>query len=583
MSAKILIIVPPFHSVERPSIGAHIVQAQCLLRGLKVDVLYLNLNFAAIIGFPAYKMLCDSQTNLFLGESIFSHETLRLESFKYVASKTGLTVEKLIESVDLIQAEVKSLALKKTYRIIGSSTMFQQNNASLLFLQIFKKADPNVITVLGGGGCSELQAYGLLNLSEKYYSNAVDKIFSGECENAFAEFAEKTLQPDKSAYSEKIIRPKEKVEMENIPFVDYKSFFDQAAICKEKITPATIWLPLETSRGCWWGMKSHCTFCALSKDGIIYRTKSSKKVYEEICSISGQNYSKKIIFIDSIMPQTTTIELMSKLKQKGLYFYMEQKVPLKYYDAKIMSEAGVIAIQPGIESMSAQLLKKMKKGTHPYQNIELLRFCCMLDINVEWNFLHGIPGETDLPYKEMISFLSCLEHLNAPSSLSEISLEKFSPYHNYPEEFGITNIKEVENYKYCYPKDSDICEVYTCFEGTYPRLSHDNPSLFLELETEVNNWIESWKNRRSELSLTKISEGIFLIKDTRKVAVKKWHQLPLSNAIAALFPQCDSVEDKEWALKNKLAIIVGGIYVPLVTCKTDLYEELIRFSNSIQK
>ena len=32
-------------------------------------------------------------------------------------------------------------------------------------------------------------------------------------------------------------------------------------------------LPIETARGCWWGVKNHCTFCGLNRAGMEFRSK----------------------------------------------------------------------------------------------------------------------------------------------------------------------------------------------------------------------------------------------------------------------------------------------------------------------
>lgn len=569
---KAVIIVPPFHSVERPSIGAHIVQALCKERGIKLEVIYFNLSFAAFIGFENYKLICESQTSLLLGESIFTIFD-REAALNHVEFHTNINKTFLYSCLEKFGQMIDDFSKKDNAQIIGCSTMFQQNNASLFILNRLKKNNRNLITVLGGGGCSENQSIGLKNLVDKYYPGAVDYIFSGETELAFADKI-LSLSENHSNSECLIIRPEIEIIMEEIPHPDYEDFFKQAAFCEEGITPSTIWLPIEASRGCWWGMKSHCTFCALSKTGIIFRSKSFDRIHDNIRHITSQNLSKKIVFIDSIMPKDSPRSLFRHYKNKGLYFYMEHKVPLNYNDAKIMAEAGVVAIQPGIESMSPRLLKLMGKGIHPYQNIELLRFCKMFDINVEWNFLHGIPGEVISDYKELLSFLGMLEHLNAPASLSEISIDRYSPYFNTPDKYGIANMRPVKTYSYCYPHDNELKEIFGCFEGDYSRLSHDFPDLFILLEECVEYWRVSWKDNLAELTVSKIAENNYIIKDSRKEAKTKWCSVDKSRALAALSSKRIEKVHKEWAIQNKYAIMIGKIYIPLAVCAGELYEEL---------
>ena len=46
-------------------------------------------------------------------------------------------------------------------------------------------------------------------------------------------------------------------------------------------------LTMETSRGCWWGQKHHCTFCGLNGKGMRYRSKSSTRAFDEIVHLVG--------------------------------------------------------------------------------------------------------------------------------------------------------------------------------------------------------------------------------------------------------------------------------------------------------
>src|SRR5262249_44449164 len=41
-------------------------------------------------------------------------------------------------------------------------------------------------------------------------------------------------------------------------------------------------LLFESSRGCWWGAKSHCTFCGLNGKTMTYRSKSPERLLREL-------------------------------------------------------------------------------------------------------------------------------------------------------------------------------------------------------------------------------------------------------------------------------------------------------------
>jgi len=62
---------------------------------------------------------------------------------------------------------------------------------------------------------------------------------------------------------------------------------------------------------------------------------------------------------------------------------------------------GVKYIQPGIESLSDVILRLMRKGTTGLRNLQLLRWCSEIGMDVTWRILHGFPGEPVSEYERM--------------------------------------------------------------------------------------------------------------------------------------------------------------------------------------
>ena len=63
------------------------------------------------------------------------------------------------------------------------------------------------------------------------------------------------------------------------------------------------------------------------------------------------------------------------------------RIRLRKSQLQTMVAGGVTRIQPGIESLSTSILRLMRKGTSRLQNIQLLKWCADLQLNVAWNFL----------------------------------------------------------------------------------------------------------------------------------------------------------------------------------------------------
>ncbi|HVV22829.1 MAG TPA: hypothetical protein VHF06_25565 [Pseudonocardiaceae bacterium] len=58
------------------------------------------------------------------------------------------------------------------------------------------------------------------------------------------------------------------------------------------------------------------------------------------------------------------------------------------------SNAGVVAIQPGIESFSTELLALMRKHTSRIRHMQFLRWCHEYVIDLNYNLLAGFPQGT---------------------------------------------------------------------------------------------------------------------------------------------------------------------------------------------
>src|SRR5689334_8102376 len=69
---EILIIVPPFATLDRPSLAAHLLQACAGAAGFQVRVFYANLAFAEAIGVDAYTSVSNAPTFAMLGERLFA-------------------------------------------------------------------------------------------------------------------------------------------------------------------------------------------------------------------------------------------------------------------------------------------------------------------------------------------------------------------------------------------------------------------------------------------------------------------------------------------------------------------------------
>ena len=134
------------------------------------------------------------------------------------------------------------------YRIVGCSTTFGGLTPAIALLKWIKKANPGIITVLGGSLCEGEMAEGILSLNCN-----VDYIFSGEGEKTFPTLVRRILSGDLP--KEKIIYGEIITNLDRVPFPDYEEYFQQRKHFLLNTTSAkrSSSIPYETSRGCWFG------------------------------------------------------------------------------------------------------------------------------------------------------------------------------------------------------------------------------------------------------------------------------------------------------------------------------------------
>ncbi len=153
-----------------------------------------------------------------------------------------------------------------------------------------------------------------------------------------------------------------------------------------------------------------------------------------------------------------------------------------------MRAAGVDHLQPGIESLSTPVLRLIRKGVTAFQCIRLLKWCAEYAIRVFWNIIYGFPAEAPEEYARMAALVPSLAHLQAPS-LFPLALERFSPYHERPEEWGLEVLGPAARYRLIYPADeATLADLAHCFE--YRHADGRDPETYV---APLRRAIEKWE------------------------------------------------------------------------------------------
>ncbi|MBX9963717.1 MAG: RiPP maturation radical SAM C-methyltransferase [Burkholderiales bacterium] len=474
---RVLLVHMPWGALERPALGISLLKAGLVRDGIPCEVRYLNMMFADLIGADSYHQVAHDLPHIaFAGEWLFTEalhgpDTARDAMFvQQILRDTWQLSDEQIAGIVAIRSRVEeflSLALDQydwaDVDLVGFTSTFEQNIPSLALARLLKIRYPRILTAFGGANWEA-------TMGEELHRAFpfVDFAISGE-----ADLTLPMLVRALSAIPRHRTRLLESVPglvwrrggrtvangggvpveaMDTLPTPDFSDYFH----CREQSPAASRSAPVllfETSRGCWWGAKSHCTFCGLNGETMSYRSKTAGRVLDELDELIEKWPCPTLEAVDNILDMKyfdTMLPALAQLPLPGPMFY-EVKANMKRHHVAALQRANILRIQPGIESLSDHVLTLMGKGTTALRNVQLLKWCREYGIAVDWNLLYGFPGETDADYEAIMRMLPPIRHLQLPGACGPIRLDRFSPYFEHPEQFGITDVQPLPVYRFLYP------------------------------------------------------------------------------------------------------------------------------------
>lgn len=562
----------PYAPVERPTLALGLIENYINNQGYSVETLYANLEFATITGLDRYYSIESSNHEDLIGEWTFSRIAFDLkednaeaflQSLDYLTETSWQNLHTLRDKAERFIIDLAAQIVAKKVKIVGCTSTFQQNTASIALLKAIKQLNPQIITLMGGANCE-----GPMGAALSKSCPWVDYTFSGECDEVIGDFIEQLINGVKFTHqnlpygviTEKVTEtdivtpsqcqqvPRATVEnMNKVAMPNYDSYF--AALkdydLDKDITPGLV---VETSRGCWWGAKRHCTFCGLNGSGMAHRAKEAEAVVAELDTLSSKYQNNKFEVVDNILPMEYMNTVLCRITDKNYSIFYETKANLRKDHIETLAAAGVQWIQPGLESLQDDFLKLVKKGTNAVQNVATLKFARQSAIRVAWNLLYGAPGEQTSWYDEMAQWLPLISHVQPPQrKMGKIRYPRFSPYFNTPEEFGI-DLTPCPSYQYVYPHldDKTIFDLAYFFidqADKFPQTDSDNPdeqsNSYQTLQNQISDWNQQFWCEPTPPILTMVDHGDNIrVIDTRKVATKFSHNL--TGLTAHIYRLCES-------------------------------------------
>jgi ribosomal peptide maturation radical SAM protein 1 len=564
----VTLVCMPFGQVFSPSIGLSLLKAGLASRGISVRVRYFSIPFAELIGQHFYYGLsAESRPSIehLAGEWIFSRALFGrsaqgeeyIEAILRQQPTSGSTkpasaalIRRILrarEQVDDFLQRCLDDVLRARPILVGFTSMFQQHVASLALARLIKESRPETFIVIGGANCEDVMGEETLR-----QFSFVDATVSGEGDLVFPEIVRRVLdgtpvcgipgvlaRADVDAVSGRSRRISMMPDLDALPYPDYSDYFEQF----EASRFGRNWQPtiyLETSRGCWWGEKSHCTFCGLNGGTMAFRSKSTRRAIDELATLTERHPGCPIAATDNILDMAYFngfVPAVSALPSRPALFY-EVKANLKKEQVRMLRDAGIRSIQPGIESLSDAVLKLMRKGVTAIQNVQLLKWCKEFGVAPGWNLIWGFPGEPAEEYERMASLVPLIAHLPPPKGHGMIRLDRFSPNFYDAARLGLTDVTPVPSYRHVYPLPQDALNNLAYFFTFRYREPRDVASYVRRLHNEVRAWQRQWE----EGDLFSVDTGdSLLLWDLRSMSTALLTMLGGADRI--LYQACDGACD----------------------------------------
>ncbi|HVT18830.1 MAG TPA: RiPP maturation radical SAM C-methyltransferase [Thermoanaerobaculia bacterium] len=614
---RIALVNMPFASADMPSIA--LTQLKAVLRSelgdqVECQVFYPNLDFVGYLGPHLYELISNTvQANTSgLGDWFFSQEAFpekpdesdaylvryfsehrsQLEAFRgELTEKRQRAGAALDELIDLYRLDGFSL--------VGFTTMFSQNMASIAMARKLKAIRPEIVIVMGGANCESPMGDALArNVRE------IDFVFSGpslvgfprlvghllrgegdECHQIRGVLSQRKLAAQQGERRREIGDELDISVDLPLDYDDYFSAFDAKVPREANYEPKVMF---ETSRGCWWGERSHCTFCGLNGVTMTYRALPADKALSLLHGLFERYGARASEFksVDNILPREYLTSVLPYLETpEGKCLFYEIKADLKEREMAVLAQARVTKIQPGIEALATSSLKLMRKGTTSFQNLKFLKHCQRYGINAMWNLLVGFPNEPEEVYRKYYDDLPLLVHFEPPTGSYPIRFDRFSPYYMLAKEYGL-KLKPFKWYEMLYPFPPGELDdlAYFFVDEDYKAIYIANTARWLgKLRERIAHWHVRYfqRDRRLKPELTtKERRGAKVVYDSRSGSVVEhvlspaaWKILDLledQHRIPRLVERLEGVPEKEvsaevaWLKQRGLLFEEDGIYLSLV-------------------
>ncbi len=388
INPDVILIQAPGWGIWTPPLGIAMLSSYVRSKGYKVLPIDLNIEFYLARG-EKYK------------------NTWSLEQSLYFWNSPAKVDEMIVDNNDLINNFI-NVVLESKAKIIGFAIYASSLYLSLYLARKIKAADSSIKIIFGGPHVSRFQA-GMGIVKE----NCVDLLVQGEGELTLIDIIErvKAGKDLKDCPGTLCLKADEIVDngdrdlmsnLDDLPFVDFSDF-------KFSNYQDSFKMPLMSSRGC----VNQCIFCNERPYWRKYRSLTAERIFSEVqWQLKKYPNINWIDFQDSVV--NGNVRELSKFAdliiKNGIKMrWAGQAVIRKEMTLELLKrlkESGCVCLAYGLETpISSIMLKVGKVASKDCDPEKLVRECAEAGLTCSYNFMFGLPGESEEDFNCTLDFL----------------------------------------------------------------------------------------------------------------------------------------------------------------------------------
>ncbi|MDH5298481.1 MAG: RiPP maturation radical SAM C-methyltransferase [Desulfobulbaceae bacterium] len=347
------------------------------------------------------------------------------------------------------------------FDLVGFSVCFNQLLPSLTAAHAIKRLSPATPIVFGGSTCAPNVARSLLNAFP-----AIDYTVSGEGELPLLDLCahlagrDVPLPPQvqtratpasAAAAAAGCSAAGQLADLGQLPTPAYDDYFRQmrALFTDEPFIPE---LPVEFSRGCWWGK---CAFCNLNLQWRGYRAKKVDQMVGEVRGLSQRFGTLDFTFTDNALPVRESVDFFKTLAgdDRDFRFFGEIRVSQRGKSLLACRQGGLRTIQAGFEALSTSLLKRINKGATVIDNLALMKDAVAAGMVADGNLIIEFPGSSEAEAEETLANLDFALPFT-PLTTASFFLGQGSPVDQAPASYGLKAVVHHPASATLFPKET---------------------------------------------------------------------------------------------------------------------------------